>query len=54
MVVTKFRILPRKHRRNNCGISQNGIFKIKPRDFINKVKNMLETNITKAAKFIGV
>ena len=31
-----------------------GISKIKPRDFINEAKNVLETNIRKGPKFIGI
>lgn len=51
-VGTKFRVLPRKNRRIGRRISHNDIFKIKPTDYINEMKNILETKITNAPFFV--
>ena len=48
---TKFRVKPKKSR-NSCGLSRKGISKIKPKNFVNEMSNMLETNLTKASNFI--
>ena len=46
-VGTRFWVLTRKNRCIRHRILHNDISKIKPKDFVNEVKNMLETNITK-------
>ena len=53
-VGTKFWVLLRKSRRIRRGISYNSFSKIKTKQFINEVKNMLETNSTKAPSFIRI
>lgn len=49
---TKSNILSTTNRPNRCGMLHNGISKIKSKNIINKVKNMLETNITKTPNFV--
>ena len=45
---TKFNILSRTNRTNRWRILHNGISKIKSKNIVNKVKNMLETKIIKS------
>ena len=49
---TKFNILSRTNRINRWRILHNGISKIKSKNIVNKVKNMLETKITKTPNFV--
>ena len=54
MLLLNLRFLPRKNRRFRPEISHNGVPRIEPKNFINKVKNMLKANITKAPNFIKI
>ena len=54
MLLLNLRFLPRNNKRFRREISHNGVPKIEPNNFINKVKNMLEANITKAPNFIKI
>ena len=52
MLLLNLRFLPRNDRRFKREILHNGVPRIEPKNFINKVKNVLEANITKAPNFI--
>ena len=54
MLLLNLRSLPRNNRHFRREISHNGVPRTEPKNFINKVKNMLEANITKAPNFIKI
>ena len=50
----RFKALPRRNKRISRGKLHNGITNLKPNDFIEKLKHVLDTDITSAPNFLRI